>query len=525
MSLQGRYPIGEQDFKYLRERNGVYVDKTRYIEKLVEAVDKYYFLARPRRFGKSLFLSTLRYFFEGKRQLFKDLYIDTIDWKWEEYPVLLLDLNRERYAEDEQLDSLLDNLFNEWEQKYGVSHKADSLSSRFYNIIKGTHEKTGKPVVILVDEYDKPLVGNLNKEDKFELYREKLASIYSNFKSSAEHIRLVFLTGVSRFSKLSIFSDLNNLNDITFEEQFADICGITEKELFETFSPGIKDLAEEYEVSYEKAYLELKERYDGYRFARNGSEIYNPWSLLNCLRKKDIENYWNMTGYPTIIAEALRNVNADLRKYLNVQCSLKELVGMDLRSLEPVALMYQTGYLTIKDYDKKTREYTLGIPNKEVKEGFFEAILPYYMKINEVVAGTILKNILRAIRQGAPEEFMRNLQAYFAGIGYQLKMENENNFQNAFYILMSLIGLNAHAEISTSDGRIDIMIETQKYIYIIELKYDGSAEEVLRQIEEKKYPRQWQTDTRSRFAVGVNFSSTTRCIEDWKIKYYNLRGS
>ena len=281
MAKRPKYPIGEQDFKSLIEAGSIYVDKTNYIQLLVESGSKYYFLARPRRFGKSLFLSALRYFFEGRRELFKGLYIDSYDWDWVDYPVLRLDLNMDRYTEVGKLDSILDNLFNEWERKYDVRVIAGDLSSRFRNIIAAAYEKTGRQVVILVDEYDKPLVGNLNKDDNFEHYRAKLASIYSNFKSSAEYIRLVFLTGVSRFSKLSIFSDLNNLNDITFEGQYADICGITEKELFENFRDGIEDLAEENEMSYEEACHALKESYDGYRFARRGSEIYNPWSVLN----------------------------------------------------------------------------------------------------------------------------------------------------------------------------------------------------------------------------------------------------
>lgn len=512
------YPIGEQDFKSLVEAGCIYIDKTNYIETILTSKNKYYFLARPRRFGKSLFLSTLRYFFEGKRELFKGLYIDSYDWDWREYPVLHLDLNREIYAETGKLDSILNNIFNTWERKYGIEKIADDLSSRFDNIIATAHEKTGKQVVILVDEYDKPLVGNLNKEDNFEHYRAKLASVYSNFKSSAEHIKLVFLTGVSRFSKLTIFSGLNNLNDITFDGDFADICGITEKELLENFRPGIENLAKEYDISYEEACHELKERYDGYRFARRGSDIYNPWSILNCLSKREIEDYWNMTGYPTIIAEALQNIDADLKDIINTRCSLKELAGMDLRSLNPVALMYQTGYLTIKGFNLKTGKYTLGLPNKEVKRGFFEDILPYYVRTRQGMVKTTLSKITDAITEGQPEELMKNLQGYFAGIGYRLKMENENNFQNAFFILISLIGLDAKAEVATSDGRVDILIENDSYIYIIELKYDGTAEAALRQIEEKNYARPWQTDDRTIFKIGVNFSSKTRCIESWKIE-------
>ncbi|MDE6511919.1 MAG: AAA family ATPase, partial [Muribaculaceae bacterium] len=274
-----RYPIGQQNFRELRRQGALYVDKTRYLEKIVNNNSRYWFLARPRRFGKSLFLSTLEYFYKGERELFKGLFIDSMDWKWEAYPVLRLDLNTEKYKERGLLDKVLDNIFRKWEEEYGVDEIAETLSGRFQNIIEAAHEKTGYQVVILVDEYDKPLVSNLSDDGNFEHYRERLASVYSNFKSSAEHIKLVFLTGVSRFSKLSVFSDLNNLRDITFSDDFADICGITEKELHEWFQSGIRALAEYNGMSNGEACGMLKDNYDGYRFARKGSEIYNPWSV------------------------------------------------------------------------------------------------------------------------------------------------------------------------------------------------------------------------------------------------------
>ena len=512
-----RYGIGEQDFRLLRERNCVYVDKTKYIDTLVTSGSKYYFLARPRRFGKSLFLSTLQYLFENRRELFKGLYIDSTDWKWEKYPVLRLDLNKDRYAEAGMLDSILDNIFKEWETEYEVPFIAGDMSSRFDNIIKAAHRKTGKGVVILVDEYDKPLVGNLNKTENFEHYRAKLASLYTNFKSSAAHIRLVFLTGVSRFSKLSVFSDLNNLNDITFDNRYANICGITEKELTDNFQQGIAMLAETNESTYEKALKDLKENYDGYRFSENGSDIYNPWSLLNCLDKSSIDSYWNNTGLPTIIIEALQKVDANLEEALDVYTNPDELRGMDLLNPNPTALMYQTGYLTIKDYFRETREYLLGIPNKEVKNGFFNYLLPYYVNCKGVSANKVVTDIVRGFIHGNPEAAMKSIQTYFAGITFKLKMDNENNFHNAFFLLTNLIGLNASAEVNTSDGSIDILIQTAKYIYVIELKYDHSAEDALRQIEEKQYAWPYLTDHRGLFKIGVNFSSETRTIEDWVI--------
>lgn len=512
-----KYGIGEQDFKSLRERDCIYIDKTKYIDTIITSGSKYYFLARPRRFGKSLFLSTLQYFFEGRRELFKGLYIESSGWDWQPYPVLRLDLNRERYAEKGLLNSILDNIFNHWETKYGVTLKASDLSSRFGNIIKTAHEKTGSQVVILVDEYDKPLVGNLNKNDKFEHYRERLSSLYSNFKSSAEHIRLVFLTGVSRFGKLSVFSDLNNLKDITFSNEFADICGITERELITQLNDGVRKFAHANNTSVDEALAALKRNYDGYRFTEEGSDIYNPWSLLSCLDESKAGNYWNNTGLPTIIREALQRVDANLEEALDVYCSADDLKGMDLLNPNPTALMYQTGYLTIKDYLKETQEYLLGIPNNEVKKGFFSYLLPCYVNCKGATPNKVVADIIRGFIQGRPEAAMTAMQTYFAGITYKLKMDNENNFHNAFFLLTDLIGLNASTEVSTSDGSIDILIQTPRYIYIIELKYDHSAEDALRQIDEKNYARPYRTDSRKLFKIGVNFSSKSRCIENWRI--------
>lgn len=518
MERRETYGIGQQDFKMLRESGCVYIDKTRYIADIIASKQQYYFLARPRRFGKSLFLSTLQYFFEGRRELFNGLYVNQINWDWEEHPVLRLDLNADRYAEPGQLDLVMDNLLNRWERKFGIQEKAANLSSRFSNVIAAAHEFTGQPVVILVDEYDKPLVGNLNKDDNFEQYRSKLASLYSNFKSCAEHIRLVFLTGVSRFNKLSVFSDLNNLKDITFTDMYADICGITESELIGNLQEGIERLAANKCISHDDALQALKTNYDGYRFAKRGSDIYNPWSLLNALDESTIANFWNYTGFPSLIAEALKRVDANLENLFESYCSESELRGFDILNPDPKALLYQTGYLTIKEYIPEIASYRLGIPNKEVKAGLYGTLLPYYVKCKSSTPNETVAEIVRSMVFGKPEEAMKAIQAYFAGVNYKLRIDNENNFHNAFFLLMDLIGLDTQAESHTSDGSIDILVKTHQYIYVIELKYDHSAEEALRQIERKSYSRQFQVGHRKVFEIGASFSSKTRCVEDWLIR-------
>ncbi|MDE6552611.1 MAG: ATP-binding protein [Muribaculaceae bacterium] len=513
------YAIGIQDFRTVREEGYVYVDKTHYIAKLLRSKSRYCFLARPRRFGKSLFLSTLQYFFEGRRELFKGLAVDTMDWDWESYPVLRLDLNPEKYEEKGRLDILYDNAFRKWEKEYDVDHIAGSFSSRFGNIIEAAHKKTGKQVVILVDEYDKPLVANINNKENIGHYRENLSSVYSNFKSSAEHIRLVFLTGVSRFGKLSVFSDLNNLVDLSFLDEYADVCGITEKEMLDNLRIGIIRLAEKEGIGQDYALLQLKKNYDGYRFSKNGSDIYNPWSLLNAMKDSDISNFWNDTGLPKIVAETLKRVNADLESMFDTYCTLDDLKGLDLITPQPLALLYQTGYLTIKSYNPKIKRYRLGIPNEEVKKGLFNVLLPYYIKCrSDEEAKKLVGDMVVYFILGEPDKAMKCMQAYFAGIHFKMKMDNENNFHNAFFLLMDLVGLETETESATSDGSIDITVKTDDYIYVIELKYDGSAEQALKQIEEKKYDRKFQMDGRHIIRIGVNFSSETRCIEDWKIE-------
>ncbi|MCM1491148.1 MAG: ATP-binding protein [Muribaculum sp.] len=513
-----KYPIGQQDFRSIRENGCVYIDKTPFIEKLLNSGNQYYFLGRPRRFGKSLFLSTLKHFFKGERELFKGLYIDNTEWDWTEYPVIHIDLNADKYDVEGRLPKVFDFRFREWEKIYGVEERADTLSARFNNLIRAAHKKTGQKVVILVDEYDKPIVGNINNTELFNHYRVELASLYTNFKNCADDIQLVFLTGVSRFSKLSIFSDLNNLRDISFDDEFADVCGITEKELFTIFEKGIQRLAESMELTYDEACAELKKNYDGYKFAKSGSDIYNPWSLLNALQESNIGYYWNDTGYPSLIAEMLKNINADLEDYFDTTCKMDDLKGLDINSPKPLALLYQTGYLTIKSYNTRNRMYRLGIPNTEVKDGLFKVLLPYYSKCKAHSTSAIYMNIVNFINTGKPDKLMKSLQIFFAGISYKMKMENENNFHNAFYLLTVLLGIDADAEVATSDGSIDMVLKTYEYIYVIELKYDHSAEEALAQINNKNYPLRYEADGRKIIKIGANFSSETRTIKDWKIE-------
>ncbi|MDE7412358.1 MAG: ATP-binding protein [Muribaculaceae bacterium] len=512
-----KYPIGEQSFENLRKEGFLYVDKTEFIAKIVEG-SNYYFLGRPRRFGKSLFLSTLKAFFEGKRELFKGLYADTMDWEWEPYPVLYLDLNTSQYKGPGDLNDVLERHFRNWEEKYEVDVKDRALSQRFATIIESACRKTGKGVVILVDEYDKPLVNNINNKSQFEEYRNELAAIYSNFKSAAEYLKLVFLTGVTRFSKLSIFSDLNNLSDVSFDEDFAAVCGITEEELLDNFSEGIAGLSQKYKRSPSEEIKELKRNYDGYHFSEESPDLYNPFSLLQVFAKRKYNNYWISSGTPTILAEQLKLTDTNLEELIRTRCSQNVLEGLDMNSPRPIALIYQTGYLTIKKYDPVRRLYYLGIPNEEVKQGFFEFLLPYYTSLNEDRVTPFIFDLIDEIEEGRVDDFMKRLQSLFVGFGHDLKFDEERNVQNAMLLIFSLVGMHADAEVRNSDGRIDILLRTPDYVYIMELKYNRSAEEALRQIEEREYALPWSVDSRTIIAIGINYSSEKRCIDAWAVK-------
>lgn len=518
MERQARYGVGEQSFEVMRGRDCVYIDKTRYIEDIIKSGGQYFFLGRPRRFGKSLFLSTLKNFFMGKRELFRGLYADTMDWDWEPYPVLYLDLNVGYYSKPENLDERLSATLRNWENQYGLEHVDSEPSIRMESIIKKLYEKTGKRVVILVDEYDKPLVHNLNNPDLFEKFREKLASFYSNFKSSADYIRLVFFTGVSRFGHHTIFSGLNNIADISFDDRYSAICGISEKELKENFKEGIAAIAQKYNKSHDEVCRQLKEWYDGYRFSPFGDDMYNPFSIVSVMDAEVFRNFWIWSGQATLLVNQLKRFNVDLEALLHTECTIDSLMGLDLDDPNQEALFYQTGYLTIKKYDPDFDILTLGLPNKEVTDGFMNFLMPKYVRLHTKSSEVLVRDFVLDLRKGDAEEFMKRLQSFFADVSYDMEMDNERNLHNAFLILVKLLGLYVSTEYRTSNGRIDLLIKTDKYIYIIELKLDRSAQEALDQINAKNYKLPFATDGRKIIKIGINFSTKTRTISDWIIE-------
>ena len=513
-----KYPVGQQSFEELRDRDCLYVDKTGFIEKIIESGSQYYFLGRPRRFGKSLFLNTLQCFFEGKRHLFKGLHADSMDWDWEPYPVLKLDLNIEKYKTPDALDAVIEKTLREWERRYGITPEIDNPSVRFSDIIRTASEKTGKGVVILVDEYDKPLVNNLHNKENFEYCRNRLAALYSNFKSGADHIRLVFLTGVSRFAHLSVFSDLNNIQDISFDDEYAAICGITEEELLANFDAGIGSIAAKYRKDREQIVEKLRTYYDGYRFSDEETYIYNPYSLLSVMQKRKFRNYWIASGTPSLLLKQMKKFDVDLESLLHTHCGQDGLSGLDLDNPNPVALFFQTGYLTIKDYDFDTDIYTLGLPNEEVKAGFMEYLLPRYLNTGAKDTPFLVSEFVREFREGDVEDFMHRLQSLFASVSYRMRMDQEINVHNGLLMLMLLVGLSVQTEYCTSAGRIDLFVATDRFYYIIELKLDGTAREALDQINSKGYALPFAVGNRLVIKIGVNFSTKTRTLVDWLVE-------
>lgn len=512
-----KYPIGIQNFEKIREDGFVYVDKTALIYQIVSE-GSYYFLSRPRRFGKSLLLSTFEAYFQGKKELFEGLAISKLEKNWNAFPILHLDLNTEKYDSVTALENKLNLALSEWEGLYGNNPNERSLSTRFEGVIRRAAEHTGKQAVILVDEYDKPMLQAIGNNELQKEYRSTLKAFYGALKSCDKYIRFAFLTGVTKFGKVSVFSDLNNLTDLSFDEDYTSLCGITENELHEYFADSIKLLANKNNMDVTQTYERLKEYYDGYHFSYDTPGIYNPFSILNTLKKGRYSDYWFETGTPTFLVHQLQKTGYRLDEMTEEKLSADTLNSIDIMDTNPLPLLYQSGYLTIKDYDERYKTYTLCFPNSEVREGFVKYLVPYYTPKNENNTSFSIDKFVKEVEKGDPESFMHRLDAFFANGDYALMGNKELYFHNAIYVFFSLMGLYVDVERHTTDGRMDILMQTSDYIYILELKIDQSADVALQQIEEKEYARPFVADTRKLFKIGINFSTEKRRIDDWKVE-------
>ena len=512
-----KYPIGIQNFESLRNDGYFYVDKTALIYQLVNN-GRYYFLSRPRRFGKSLLLSTLEAYFEGKKELFEGLALEKLETDWVKRPILHLDLNTEKYENPESLEKILNDTIYKWEMTYGTEPSETSLPLRFKGIIRRAREQTGHRVAILVDEYDKPMLQAIGNEELQKSFRSTLQAFYAVIKTMDGYIKFAFLTGVTKFGKISVFSALNNLMDLSMWDDYAALCGITEQELHDNFEEGISQLAQTQGLTYDEACDELKERYDGYHFVENSVGIYNPFSLLNTFAKRKFGNYWFETGTPTYLVELLKMHNYDLHNIENIETDEDTLNSIDSSSTNPIPVIYQSGYLTIKDYDRRFGTYYLGFPNREVDEGFMKFLLPFYADTNKVDVAFHITKFVREVENGDYDAFFRRLQSFFADTPYELVRELELHYQNVLFIVYKLIGFYVKAEYHTSQGRIDLVLQTDKFIYLMEFKFEGTAEEALRQIDEKNYALPFASDPRKLFKIGINFSNEMRNIERWVVE-------
>lgn len=506
-----KYPVGIQSFEKLRDNGYLYVDKTAILYELIEN-GGYYFLSRPRRFGKSLLLSTLEAYYKGKRNLFKGLALDSLTEDWTPHPVLHLDLNYGEYNNPDDLKEILSNHLDEWEQDYGVpvsTIPGGSPSVRFNRVIRQAYEKTGRKVVILVDEYDKPLLNTIHQPTLADHYRSQLKAFYSNLKSMDAYIEFGMLTGVARFSKVSIFSDLNNLNDISFDNRFASICGVTSEELRDYFAPGIANLAARLKISIEQTWSELKSHYDGYHFCAESPDIYNPFSLVNVFSKGDLGYYWFDYATPSYLVQLLEHSRFIFRDLAPVAISKRSLESAGLLDKDPIPAFYQSGYLTIKEFDKEFQTYTLDYPNEEVKFGFLDYLMKSYIPESESRRGFSIPDFVKEVREGNPESFMKRMESLIASIPYNEKGSAEDHFQNAVYLLFTLLGHFTRMEDRTSDGRIDLQVETSRFIYIFEFKIDSSSEKAIEQIHEKKYWLRESMVGKEIILIGVNFDTHT----------------
>ena len=519
------YGIGQQWFPNIIGKQAVYVDKTAYVYKLAHDGGVNYFLSRPRRFGKSLLVSTLQAYFEGRRELFRGLAVEQMETEWTQYPVIRLDLSNGKYYDMNSVDSICGGILCRLEEDYGLTAPKDAqLSTRLINLIKTAYTRTGHQVVILVDEYDAPMLDSVHDPKLQDYLRQRVRDLFSPLKGQAEYLKFVFLTGISKFSQLSVFSELNNLKDITFMPEYEGICGITEDELFSQLKPDLEWLTESMShwcrrtMTYDETVAELKRMYDGYHFTKQMTDIYNPWSLFYAFDSGMIDNYWFSTGTPSSLLNLLRTNPITVNELETVECSMKKFDAPTERITDPIPVLFQSGYLTIKDYDWQTNRFVLGFPNREVYEGFADSL---YMYICEEYVGSRdrMDNAFWDLRLGKTtfEQFLESVRKWYAGIPYSItdKNQNEQFYQSLFYSLMIGIGADVEAEGQTSDGRFDIALKLADAIYIFEFKFGKTAKEATQQIVAKDYAARFAADQCPVWAVGLNISKDRRTIEDY----------
>ena len=527
-----KYPIGIQDFESIINGGYVYVDKTALVYRLVTE-GKIYFLSRPRRFGKSLLVSTLEAYFKGKKDMFNGLAIDSLEKEWAEYPVFHLSFGGENFLKHGALDTKLENIIGVWETEYGTDPNYTTLGNRFQYVLKAAHQKYGRRAVVLIDEYDKPLLDVLDTGMKTsdghnellleEHNRNVLKGFYSVFKEADKDLQFVLLTGVTKFSQVSVFSGFNQPEDISMSRDYEALCGITEEELYSYFAEPIAELAKVNDCTIDEMKQMLKKQYDGYHFGRRMTDIYNPFSILNACKSRNIDDYWFRSGTPSYLVRLLNHSQENMNELTNRYYTTQQFIDYKADVEKPLPMIYQSGYLTIKDYNLRRNTYLLDFPNDEVKNGFISVLANDYLKARKDV-NNWTQDVVDALEAGDLEQFRKLLTSFLADIPYTMRRketerERERYFHYTFYLLLRIVSCyTVYTEKQQSEGRVDCIVETPNYIYIFEFKLDGTADEALAQIEEKGYARPYEADSRKLFKVGTVFSSETGTISDFKMK-------
>ncbi|MFW5534548.1 MAG: AAA family ATPase [Prevotella sp.] len=516
------YPIGIQTFDKIRQGGYLYIDKTKYIYEITHP-GQYVFLSRPRRFGKSLLMSTFDSYFRGRKDLFKGLAIEKLEKDWTEYPVLHFDLSDIKKGTVEDFGENVNSSLASMEGEFGIAKTSDNPGTRLKDLVERIYNKTGKQVVLLFDEYDAPLLTVLHDPERLETMRTELQSFYSPIKKLDPYLRFVFITGITKFSQLSIFSQLNNLNNISMLPQYAAMCGITIKELEDNFQEGIAVLAEKYHYSHKQVIDKLLYHYDGYHFAEDSEGVLNPFSLLSAMNNRKFNNYWFSTGTPTFLVNMMRKFHTDLTEIDGSKAMQEDFDAPTENMHNVLPLFYQSGYLTIKDYNPRSGMYTLGYPNEEVKVGLMRILIPFYVQSDPVPASNACWDISEALMDGDIDKALAAARSYFASIPYQENTlkdapTTEGHFTAMLYVMFSFLNRYVYSQVRNAKGRLDILIKTDTTIYVMELKLDGDLNKALKQINEKDYTIPYQTDGRKVVKVAINFSTEERTIKEWKIE-------
>ena len=511
------YPVGIQTFSELITKNLLYVDKTEYVYRMTHSGGKYFFLSRPRRFGKSLLTSTFRSYFEGKKDLFKGLAIEKLETEWTEYPVLHFDMSGGKHMEKDQLERYLGQSLVGHESDWGIDNPAIDANDRLTTLIRTAYEKTGKQVVVLIDEYDAPLLDVMHEDEKLPVLRNVMRNFYSPLKKCDPYLRFVFLTGITKFSQMSIFSELNNIANISMDDDYAGICGITYDELTTQMSADVDALGEKSGLDREQMLARLREYYDGYHFAAQSPDVFNPFSLLNAMARGKLDYYWFSSGTPTYLIEMLRKFHVMPSEIGGGDADKSEFDAPTEHMTSVMPLLYQSGYITIKGYDPETDLYTLDLPNKEIRVGLYRCLLPNYIGSNTVKGTTTIAKMSALIRRNDMDGALGMLQAYLATVPYCGNACSEGHFQQMMYVIFSILDNYVDVEVRTPRGRVDMVLRTATHLYLFELKLNKDAATAMRQIDLKEYPKRFLLSGLPIVKVGINFDVEQRNITDWAV--------